>query len=86
MANKEEKKNGRPKTAAELMAMFDFVGKFNEGLAAVKKGNQWFHIHPDGKAAYKARFSWTGRFNGGKASASQGYITFNIDVNGERVG
>jgi len=36
------------KTREELLAMYDSVGPFSEGLAQVSKNDQLFHIRPDG--------------------------------------
>ena len=77
-----------PKKRRVLEMMFDFVGRFQGGLAPVRKNGQWFHITRDGEPAYGARFTWVSKFNDSKtraeASNRSGKI-FEIDRHGKRV-
>ena len=50
---------------------------FYEGLAAVDSEYGWFHIHPDGRRAYRATWSWCGNFQGGRCTVRRvdgGYL------------
>lgn len=46
---------------------FDRTFGFYCNLAAVVKGDDWFHITPDGKAAYPERYCFVGNFQEGVA-------------------
>jgi len=62
---------------------FDEVAGFYEGLAAVRTGETWQHILPDGSAAYERGNLWCGNFQSGRAvvRSAEGY--FHILPNGE---
>ena len=70
---------------------YDSVGGFNEGLARVEKGNEWFHIRPDGEPAYTERFDsvevfhegLAEDFSEGLAQARMGDECFHIRPDGE---
>ena len=47
---------------------FDSVLYFREGFAAVQKGKEAWHIHPDGKPAYSKRYLRTFNFYEGRAA------------------
>jgi hypothetical protein len=74
----------RPKTREELSEMFDYVGVFEKGLAPVRKGDECFHIHPDGKEAYSEKFDAVGDFNEeGFAWVQKGDKVFQIGRDGK---
>ena len=45
---------------------FRRVFGFYDGVAAVDGGDGWFHIYPDGAAAYTPRWHWVGNVQGGR--------------------
>lgn len=65
---------------------FDDVLKFHPpGLAAVQKGDQAWHIRPDGSAAYSARFERTFGFYDGRATVVDIEGWYHIETSGEAV-
>jgi hypothetical protein len=65
---------------------YDYVGHFSaEGLAHVKLGDKWFHIHTDGSPAYTERYDSAGWFHDGLAWVTLDGEGFDIDTNGARV-
>lgn len=69
----------------ELLKRYDTVDAFREGLARVRKCNQWFHIRPDGSPAYGERYDFVGDFKEGLTQAKKGDEWFYIRPDGTRV-
>ncbi|MFA6437149.1 MAG: WG repeat-containing protein [Candidatus Paceibacterota bacterium] len=66
---------------------YDFIGPFVEGLACVKKGNEWFHVRlDDHMPAYDQRFDDVGNFHNGIATVKKDGREFQIRPDGTRVG
>jgi hypothetical protein len=55
---------GSPAYAARFVRTFGFY----EGLASVQGEGGWFHIRPDGAAAYPERYAWCGNYQGGRCA------------------
>ena len=51
-----------------LHEVYDFVGRLSEGLHVVSLRSEWFHVTPDGKAAYPERYDYAGDFVNGRAA------------------
>ncbi len=64
---------------------YDAVDSFSEGLAWVRKGEEWFHIRPDGTPAYAERYDIVSSFSGGLARVQRGKEEFHIRPDGTRV-
>jgi len=73
------------KTKAELLAMYDYVGEFHEGLACVRNNSKFFHVNPDGVPAYKERYDWAGNFRDGVALVLKDRKQIHIRPDGTKV-
>ena len=72
-------------TQKELREMYDFVGFFSqEGLALVRKGKEFFHIHVDGTPAYEQRYDDAGPFSEGLARVIKDGECFHIHTDGTK--
>ena len=69
----------------ELLKSYDHVGPFSEGLAAARKGADWFHIYHNGTPAYEARYDEVTAFSRGQAMVRKGGDWFYIRPDGTRV-
>jgi len=72
-------------TSEELKKRFDWMGIFQEGLAAVEKDGKQYHIRRNGNAAYTKRFDWVGLFNNGSAEVRDGGQFHRIRPDGTRL-
>jgi len=71
-------------TVEELREAYDYVGSFSlEGLALVRKGGKYFHIHLDGKLAYREKYNSVGPFSEGLARVKKNKKWFHIGPDGK---
>ena len=63
---------------------YDYVDPFYEGLARVRKGEECFHIRPDGQPAYQERYDYVDPFSEGLAWVRKGKEWFHIRPDGSR--
>ncbi|MCX6723540.1 MAG: hypothetical protein NT094_05805 [Candidatus Staskawiczbacteria bacterium] len=76
----------KAKTEAELQVMYDYVSQFYDGIAQVRKGEEWFHIWPDGTPTYEQRYWYVSPFAKGFAWAWENSTKkFQIRSDGSRV-
>ena len=57
----------KKKTKRQLLAMYDWVGGFCEGLAPARGKKGEFHVCRDGTPAYPQRFAYVSFFDNGLA-------------------
>lgn len=59
-------------TPDEIITKYGYtsVDNFSQGLARTQKDGMWFHIHPDGTAAYEQRYDAVGNFT----NSGTGYL------------
>ena len=66
----------------ELLEIYDHIHLFREGLAVAWKGDERFHVRPDGTPAYEARYDHVGFFSEGLAVAHNNGQWFHIHRDG----
>jgi len=73
------------KTEAELLAMYDMVGPFSEGLAWAIKNGKEFHIHHDGTPVYGQRYDYVYPFRNRVARVCKNGCWFTIHHDGTHI-
>jgi len=62
----------------------DFIRSiFREGRGRERKGDQWFHILPDGAPAYPERYDFVGHFYEGRSRVKKDNQWFHITPDGQ---
>ena len=70
---------------SQIKSEYDYIGKFKEGFAIVKKGEKWGFIDKDGKPIGKFIYDWACDFSEGRAAVRKGEKWSFIDKNGKPI-